>query len=190
MLETEKELEKFVKYIVQQSRSNLTNLKKNSSKKLYNSIKGESKLMKNSFGVYFSMEDYGHFQDKGVNGVGPAGKDKNGNPKKVVRDGKYSYTSKGGVRGLKGMPPPRAFDSWVVRKGIAPRSSGGQFQSRKSLQFAIAKSIFKKGIYPTHFFSDAVIESQSLLPYEIKESFQLDVDETIAHIFKININNK
>lgn len=174
MLETEKELEKFVRYIVQQSRSNLTNLKKNSSKKLYNSIKGESKLFKNSFGVYFSMEDYGHFQDKGVNGVGPAGKDKNGNPKKVVRDGKYSYTSKGGVRGLKGMPPPKAFDSWVVRKGIAPRGKDGKFISRQTLKFLIARSIFRHGIKPSLFFTKPFEKAFSRLPIELIDKYGLD----------------
>jgi hypothetical protein len=51
MIETDKELEKFVKYVIKQSRTNLTKLKKNSSKKLYDSLKGESKLFKNSFGV-------------------------------------------------------------------------------------------------------------------------------------------
>lgn len=142
-----------------------------STGELLNSISSTgSTIYPNSIEFGITMKDYGAYIDQGVSGT----------ERKYDTD--FSYTNK--------MPPPSAFDGWIVRKGIAPRSSGGQFQSRKSLQFAIAKSIFKKGIYPTHFFSDAVIESQSLLPYEIKESFQLDVDETIAHIFKININNK
>ena len=142
-----------------------------SSGELLNSISSTgSTIYPNSIEFGIKMKDYGAYIDQGVSGT----------ERKYDTD--FSYTNK--------MPPPSAFDGWIVRKGIAPRSSGGQFQSRKSLQFAIAKSIFKKGIYPTHFFSDAVIESQSLLPYEIKESFQLDVDETIAHIFKVNINNK
>ena len=174
MLETEKELEKFVKYVVLKSRKNLDTLKKNSSKKLYKSIKGESKLFKNSFGVYFSMEDYGHFQDKGVNGVGPAGKDKNGNPKKVVRDGKYSYTSKGGISGLKGMPPPSKLDKWIVRKGIAPRGKDGKFMSRKTLQFLIARSIFMKGIKPSLFFTKPFEKAFSVLPKELIDKYGLD----------------
>jgi hypothetical protein len=174
MLETEKELQKFVKYVVQQSRSNLTKLKKNSSKKLYDSLKGESKLFKNSFGVYFSMEDYGHYQDKGVNGVGPAGKDKNGNPKKVVRDGKYSYTSKGGIRGLKGMPPTSKLDNWIVRKGIAPRNKEGKFISRQTLKFLIARSIFRHGIKPSLFFTKPFEKAFSVLPSELIEKYGLD----------------
>jgi len=166
MLETEKELQKFVKYVIQQSRSNLTNLKKNSSKKLYNSIKGESKLFKNSFGVYFSMEDYGHYQDKGVNGVGPATKDKNGNLKTVVRNGKYSYSNK--------MPPIKALDKWIVRKGIAPRNKKGQLISRTSLKYAIANSIYRNGIKPSLFFTKPFERAFNKLPSELVEKYGLD----------------
>ena len=162
MLETEKELQKFVKYVVQQSRSNLTNLKKNSSKKLYKSIKGESKLFKNSFGVYFSMEDYGHFQDKGVNGM------------RSVWTTPYKYTSKGGISGLKGMPPPSKLDKWIVRKGIAPRGKDGKFMSRKTLQFLIARSIFMKGIKPSLFFTKPFEKEFSVLPKELIDKYGLD----------------
>jgi hypothetical protein len=166
MLETEKELEKFVKYVIQQSRSNLTNLKKNSSKKLYNSIKGESKLFKNSFGVYFSMEDYGHFQDKGVNGVGPATRDKNGNLKTVVKNGLYSYKSK--------RPPIKSLDNWIVRKGIAPRNKEGKFISRTSLKYAIANSIYRNGIKPSLFFTKPFEKAFSVLPKELIDKYGLD----------------
>ncbi len=67
--ETEKQLKAFRDYVVKESKSNLTRLKKNSSKKLYDSIKGEYKVMPNSFSMEFDMEDYGTFQDKGVNGL-------------------------------------------------------------------------------------------------------------------------
>ena len=157
MLETEKELEKFVKYVVQQSRSNLSNLKKNSSKKLYNSIKGESKLFKNSFGVYFSMEDYGHFQDKGVNGL-------------VKNQGsEYSFR--------KGYPSRQMLanlDKWIIRKGIAPRNKEGKFVSRQSLKFAIAKKIFRNGIKPSLFFTKPFEKAFSRLPIELIDKYGLD----------------
>jgi hypothetical protein len=59
-------LQKFVDGVVKQARTNLTNRKKNASKKLYNSIKGESEVYENSIRIGFSMEDYGFFQDQGV----------------------------------------------------------------------------------------------------------------------------
>jgi len=62
-------LEKFRDYVIKQARSNLSRLQKNSSKKLYDSIKGEIKAMPNSLRLYFDMADYGFFQDKGVSGT-------------------------------------------------------------------------------------------------------------------------
>ena len=109
--ETQKQLEAFKNYVIKESRRNLTNLKKNSSKKLYNSLRGEAKAMPNSFSMDFFMEDYGHFQDKGVSGV----------EKKY--DTPYNYTTK--------MPPTRALDKWIVRKGIAPRGKNGKFIFRQ-----------------------------------------------------------
>jgi len=66
--EVQKELERFKDYVVSQSRRNLSRLKKNSSKKLYQSIKGNVKTMPNSISIEFKMEDYGIFQDAGVSG--------------------------------------------------------------------------------------------------------------------------
>ncbi len=40
--EVQKQLDKFKAYVISESRKNLTNLKKNSSKKLYNSLRGEA----------------------------------------------------------------------------------------------------------------------------------------------------
>jgi len=154
MLETEKELEKFVRYVVKQSRSNLTKLKKNSSKKLYDSLKGESKLMKNSFAVYFSMEDYGHYQDKGVSGI----------VKKYNTP--YKYTNK--------RPPISSLDKWIVRKGIAPRNKEGKFISRTSLKYAIANSIYRNGIKPSLFFTKPFEVAFSKLPSELIEKYGLD----------------
>ena len=70
MLENvQKELNRFAKYVVTQSRSNLTRQKKNASKQLWQSIDYDLKVSKNSFQLEFLMEDYGIFQDKGVSGT-------------------------------------------------------------------------------------------------------------------------
>ena len=66
--EVQKELERFRDYVISQSRRNLSRLKKNSSKRLYESIKGDVKAMPNSISIQFTMEDYGIFQDAGVSG--------------------------------------------------------------------------------------------------------------------------
>ena len=155
--ELQKQLDKFKNYVISESRKNLTRLKKNSSKKLYNSLRGEAKAMPNSFSMDFFMEDYGHFQDKGVSGI----------VKKY--DTPYNYTTK--------MPPTRSLDKWIVRRGIAPRGKNGKFVSRQGLKFAIARSIFKNGIKPSLFFTKPFEAAYKKLPSELVDKFGLDALE-------------
>ena len=67
--DTKEILNKFAKYVVQQSKSNLTKQKKNVTKNLYNSIEYKINEYKDSIDLLFSMEDYGPFQDLGVSGT-------------------------------------------------------------------------------------------------------------------------
>jgi len=64
----ERYLDSFGKYVVQQSRANLTKGKKNVDKSLYNSIKFEVENTPDGFSVKFFMNSYGSFVDKGVSG--------------------------------------------------------------------------------------------------------------------------
>jgi hypothetical protein len=151
--ELQKELNKFRDYVVSQAKSNLTRQRKNSSKSLYNSIKGNVKAMPNSFSMDFEMNEYGFYQDKGVSGV----------KKKYNTD--FKYTNK--------MPPPKAFDKWIVKKGLAPRDKG-KFQSRKSLSFVIARSVYINGIKPSLFFTKPFEKAFKRLPDDLVEAFGLD----------------
>jgi len=153
--EVQEAIDKFRKYVIQQSRSNLTKQKKNVNKSLYNSINGVSKVNKNSISLYFEMLDYGIFQDKGVSGK----------VKKYNTD--FSYKSK--------MPPSKVFDKWIVRKGIAPRNEKGQFMSRKSLSYLIARKIFREGIKPSLFFTKPFEKAFDRLPDEIIEAYGIDI---------------
>jgi len=151
--ELQKELNKFRDYVVSQAKSNLTRQGKNSSKSLYNSIKGNVKAMPNSFSMDFQMEEYGFYQDKGVSGI------------KKKYNTEYKYTNK--------MPPAKAFDKWVVKKGLAPRSQG-RFQNRKSLSFAIARSVYFNGIKPSLFFTKPFEKAVKRLPSDLVEAFGID----------------
>ena len=162
---TEKALNAFLKYTVSQAKANLTRRKKNSSKALYDSLTYDYTVSKNSFQASISAVDYATFQDLGVSGV----KKKYNTP--------YSYKSK--------MPPAKAFDKWIVRKGIAPRNAQGQFQSRTGLAFAIARSVFINGIKPSRFLSDPFEKGFKNLPDEIIEAYGLDVETFLKQI----INN-
>lgn len=165
--DTQDALNAFGKYVVQQSRSKLTQSNKNASKRLYESLGYELKVMPNSFSMAFLMENYGEYQDKGVSGT------------EVKYNTPYKYTNK--------MPPPSAFSQWVVRKGLkGTRDASGRFVSRKGLQFAIAKSIFKKGIKPSLFFTKPFEAAFKNLPDDIVEAYGLDVE----NFLKTTINNK
>ena len=69
LTKTQAALEAFKNFVIQQSRTRLSKGRKNVSKELYNSLKGNVKEMPNSISLEFEMEDYGIFQDKGVSGT-------------------------------------------------------------------------------------------------------------------------
>lgn len=154
-----KALDKYAKYVIQQSRSNLTKKKNNASKTLYNSlaytIKGDK--------VSFLSEDYGQFIDKGVKGAKSTYPESSASP--------FKYTTK--------QPPSSAFDKWSIKKGIAPRDKQGRFVSRQSLNFLIARSIYKKGIKATLFFTK---------PFE--RGLDLYGDEIVAGYIEDNLEIK
>jgi hypothetical protein len=176
--ETQKALEKFLKGTIADAKRNLQ--KQNTSGKLSKSLKYSLKVAKNSIDVDIRMEQYGEFQDKGVNGVGPAGKDRFGNQKKVVRNGVYKFGSGSGEKG--GLT--RGIDKWMVRKGIAPRNENGEFINRKNLKFLIARSIFRHGIKPSLFLTKAYQKNYKKLSTEITEKYGLDTEKTLDFLLK------
>jgi hypothetical protein len=165
-----KALEEFRDKVIEESKQNLKSLKKGGGT-LENSIEGtEVKVTNRSLEFEIKMADYGVFQDKGVSGI----KQKYNTP--------YSYTTK--------MPPPSKLDKWTVKKGIAPRDDKGRFISRKSLQFAIARSIFYKGIKPSLFFTKPFQKYAKGLPKELETAFALDTEALLAFVTKQQLNNK
>jgi len=65
MTNTEKALERFGRYLVIESRKNLTRKKKNVTNSLYESLDYKVKAMPNSFEFDFIMNEYGEWVDKG-----------------------------------------------------------------------------------------------------------------------------
>jgi len=158
--ETRNALNNFAKYVIKQARTNLTKSKKNSSKKLYNSLDYNVNVAKDSISVVFEMEDYGQFQDQGVSG------------KKTKYNTPFSYKSK--------MPPSKSFSEWVVRKGLkGTRDEKGRFIPRKSLQYLIARSVFMYGIKPSMFFTKPFETGFERLPKELQEKFGIDIENAI-----------
>ena len=161
MLELEKALNKFTKAVIKQSRTNLTKMRIKDKGDLYNKIKANYKVSKNSFELDFSFPIYGQFQDKGVKGVGGVRKatskynTRNNKGKMWKQNGKgspYSFKTK--------KPPISSIKAWAEKKGLSP--------------FALQKVIFHQGIKPSLFFTKPFEAGFKRLPEDLVEAYGLD----------------
>ena len=159
---TQEELDKFKKYVIQQSKSNLSKQGRNVSSKLYNSIKGEAKVMPNSFSLEFMMEEYGAYLDQGVKGKNSSSKAPNSPFKFGSGKGK-----KGGLT--------NGIEKWVKARRFQFRDKEtGKFLSYKSTAFLITRSIYSKGTKPTLFFTKPFEKAFDKLPDELVIKYGLD----------------
>jgi hypothetical protein len=163
--EVDKVLQKFGKYVIQQSRTILTRTDSNASKRLYNSLRFGSKVSKNSFEFSFEMEDYGKFQDLGVQGADSSAKA----PNSPYRFG--SGTGKAG--GLR-----EGINSWLrnYRRFQFRDIATGRLLSYEQTAFLISRSIYKKGIKPKRFFMTPFERAYQRLPNEVIEAYGLDLE--------------
>ena len=166
LTKTQAALEAFKNFVIQQSRTRLSKGRKNVSKELYNSIGYDLNVSKNSFGLDLVMRDYGVFQDKGVSGT----KKKYNTP--------YSYTNK--------MPPSKPLAQWAKSKNIRLRDKEGKFKkgNYNTIGYLIARSIYRKGIKPSLFFTKPFEQGFKKLPDELIKNFGLDVEDFLAFTLK------
>ena len=162
--EVQEAIDKFRKYVVQQSRSNLTKQKKNASKSLYNSIKGGSKGNPNSISLYFEIEEHGIYQDVGVKGKTSSTKAPNSPFKFGSGTGK-----KGGLT--------NGIQKWVKQKRFQFRDEQGRFMSYNSTAFLITRSIYNKGLKPSMFFTKPFEKAFDRLPDELVEAYGIDIEK-------------
>ena len=164
--ETNNALNRFAKHVIQQSRTNLTKGRKNYKKSLYNSLRSELTTSPNSFSLVFIMNEYGVFQDKGVSGT----------EKKY--NTKFSYKNK--------MPPIKPLADWAKFRRIRLRNEKGQFAkgNYKTIGYFIARSIQKKGIKPSLFFTKPFERAFKDLPEDLIEAYGLDLDNFIDYTIK------
>ena len=139
MSEFRKALDKYAKYVIQQSRANLTRKGNKASGKLYQSLGYKIQGSK----VKFESLQYGVYQDRGVRGSESYYADKatSGSPFRY----KHHPSSDG--------PFAKSLSKWIKQKGIRGRDKKGRFITNQSLSYLIARSIYKKGIRATMFFT-------------------------------------
>ncbi len=162
----------FSKYVVKQSRTNLTKGGRNVSKQLYDSIGYDVKVSKNSFELGFKMQDYGQFQDQGVRGKSSSSRA----PRSPFKFGTGSGAKGGLTNGI---------DTWVKRKRIQFKNrKSGKFMSYENTAFLIRNSIYNKGLKPTMFFSKPFEAGFINLPDDVIQAYGLDVENFLKYTLK------
>ena len=152
--EMQKELNDFGKYVVQQSRTNLTKGKHNATKELYNSIGYFVDKTAQGYKISFEMEDYGMFQDRGVKGVK--------SNYVVNKNSPFSYKQNSNLIGLE--YHTGVFAKFAKRMGMQPRDKKGKFGSYKTMGFILANSIKNKGVKASMFFTKPFEQAFKRLP--------------------------
>jgi len=165
------ELNKFAKYVIQQSRSNLTKGKKNTSKELYNSLGYDIESSKDSTSMAFKMADYGKFQDLGVKGKDSSAKAPNSPYKFGTGSGKKGGLTKG-------------IDKWVRRRGIQFRDKKGRFLSYEQTGYIITRSVYKTGMKASMFFTKPFERAFKRLPDDLVKAYSIGIEKQI----QVNIN--
>ena len=177
------ELNKFGKYVIQQSRSNLTKGKApygsyNDTKSLYNSLGSDVQETAKGFSLSFEMNNYGKFKDLGVRGKSTSNKAPNSPYKFGSGTGKKDGLTDG-------------IEKWVKRKGIQFRErkekgQKGRFLSYDQTAFIITRSIYQTGMKASMFFTKPFIKAFKRLPEELIQAYAIGIEKQI----QVNINKK
>jgi len=123
----ERYLNSFGKFVIQQSRNQLTRKKKNVTKSLYNSLRFEVLKTTEGFSVKFYMADFGKFVDKGVSGNKKINEFTTYDNKTIQSP--FQYTTKG--------PPIDIISKWIGMRGIAPKGLGkARSKKNRSIYFS------------------------------------------------------
>ena len=172
----EKAIEKYAKYVVQQSKSNLTRDKKGGGD-LYNSISYDLDVETNAFLLDFLMDDYGAFVDKGVRGQNPSTASPNAKlrgqqaPNSPFKFGSANYagTWKTFLKSIEG---------WAKSKNIRFRDEKGKYKEGdyKSLAYVIAGNIYNRGLKANMFFSKPFESGLQKYGDDFLEGFILDIE--------------
>ena len=155
-------LNSFGKQVVKDAKKNLSKAGKGGGN-LEKSIKFEVVENSGNLDVEFSMADYGTFVDKGVKGAG--GTIKSGDHKGSWggrrwyvtwegrrKDSPYKFGSGKGRGSIY-----KGIGSFIRKKGLQPRSEGGQYMTTVGLKIAIVKVLWIKGIHGISFFQKSLM---------------------------------
>ena len=194
----QEEMNAFAKYVIIQARANLTRgikvggkkRPKKDTGKLYNSLKYDLNVSKNSFGLDFIMAEYGIYQDAGVKGKDPSKVSPNSKIKgQQAPNSKYRFGS-GKTGNYKDFV--LSLEKWAKRKNVRLRDKKGKFTkgNYKTIAHIIAGNIYNRGIKPSLFFTKPFKKAFKNLDKDIVKAFRLDVEALIKTTTKDNIKTK
>ena len=173
----EKYLRYFAESVIKKGRQILK--AKGKEGKLSNSFKYRLESTNEGYNLVFKAADYATFVDKGVSGTKTTRTYHNVFGKR--QRSPFSYkpypTGLGANIG--------ALEKWISRKGIKGRDKKtGKFIKTKSLAYLFSKSIQRKGLAATSFFSKPMSVELAKFDTEILKNFKADV---ITHFETIEL---
>ena len=164
--QTKQALEIFAKSVIKQSKGNLRRHRKNkfitgsSSGELEGSLGYDLNVSPNSFSLEFYMADYGIYQDEGVKGA-VSTYDKSRNSRFQYKKMPLNTQAKGSIQ------------KWIKEKGLKGNIN--------SLTYVIARSIYRKGLRASFFFTKPFEDNYLKMPDELIEKFALDIDNFLDY---------
>ena len=164
-IEIKKVLTVLGKDIVKQAKKNMRASKISSKGHLYKGMNSKSKVNENSVSLAITIADYWEYMDYGVEGVGGQKADGSNWVKRRVTNNKFKYREK--------MPPPSAFN---------------RYTSERSGQFAIANSVFHRGLKTTSFFNDPFDTETKELEEKILQASYDAIEKSIDEAVNNNDN--
>lgn len=157
--------QRYGKEVIKQARANLTRKDMNVTRELYRSLKFALTVSSNSVEQRFTSARWGAFQDLGVKGTKSS---------KRAPDSPFQFKSK--------MIPWQPVIKWVTARKIQFRTPSGQFMSYRSTAFLIARSIPRKGLKATQFFSRPARRRGEILSKELFETLNIDFGNFVAKL--------
>jgi len=164
---------------VKKANENLNNSDRVASGFLGDSIKPlEIKVLGSLYTLEINVADYYKFIDKGVNGW----QNSQGSP--------YKFQNYSGKSGKKESKMVDAIRKWVIQQHLQSRNtskkSGHQISKREHKQsritdaslstaIAISRSVRKKGLKATHFWTDAETQVKDLALDKLSKSLKIDI---------------
>lgn len=158
-------LSNFGDTVVKESLQELKRLDKNVTNRLSNSLDYKVNVKNNKANIKFEYDEYLMYVDLGVNG------------KEVPVGSPFSFREK--------MPPADDLAKWAKDRSLGFKDENGKRMTYKQMGFVLSRSIFKKGIRPSLFFTDSFENAFDGFPDRFSTLIADSVNDFVSEQFKL-----